>query len=173
VPGARDFSGKRGERYHVFTLETPAGHPGRIAPRPQAGHLWVGGTNGKFHLGNRGFIVAVVDDDQNVLESLEDLLKSAGYDARLFAAAKALLDSGSLNEIDCLISDIDMPVVDGIELARVARASRPTLPIFLITGHEHEFDRVPAAANFYRLFKSPAMGNALLTALSKALPASG
>ena len=173
MPGARDFSGKRGKRYHVFPLETSVGHPGRIAPRPRTGHLWVGGTNGKSHLGNRGLIVAVVDDDHNVLESLEDLLKSAGYDARLFASAKALFDSGSLNEIDCLISDIDMPVIDGIELARVARESRPALPIFLITGHEHEFERVPAAANFYRLFKSPAMGNALLTALSKALPASG
>jgi FixJ family two-component response regulator len=116
-------------------------------------------------LGNRGFIVAVVDDDHNVLESLEDLLKSAGYGARLFTSAAALLDSGSLD-------DIDMPAIDGIELARVARASRPALPIFLITGHEHEFDRVPDSANFQRFLKSPSLGNALLTALSKALPAS-
>ena len=132
----------------------------------------VGGTNGKRHLGNRGFIVAVVDDDHNVLESLEDLLGSAGYGTRLFASAQALLDSGSLDEVDCLVSDIDMPVIDGIELARVARASRPTLPIFLITGHEHEFDRVRDASNFYRLFKGPSLGNALLTALGEALPAS-
>jgi FixJ family two-component response regulator len=122
-------------------------------------------------LGNRGFIVAVVDDDHNVLESLEDLLESAGYGARLFASAQALLDGVSLGEIDCLVSDIDMPGMDGIELARVARASRPALPIFLITGHEHEFDRVTGTSNFFRLFKGPSLGNALLTALGEALPA--
>ena len=131
--------------------------------------MQVGGTNGKPHLGNRGFIVAVVDDDHDVLESLEDLLKSAGYSARLFTSAAALLDSGTLNEIDCLISDIDMPVIDGIELARVAHARRPALPIILITGQTHQLDRAPVAANCYRMFKSPSMANELLTALSEAL----
>ena len=171
MPGARDSSGKRGQRYHVFPLDTSAERCGRIRPRPANGLLRVGGTNGKSHLGNRGFIVAVVDDDHNVLESLEDLLKSAGYGARLFASAAALLDSGSLDEIDCLISDIDMPVMDGIELARVAHARRAALPIILITGHAHQLDRAPVAANCYSLFKGPSMANALLTALSKALTA--
>ena len=123
-------------------------------------------------MGNRGFIVAVVDDDHNVLESLEDLLASAGYDARLFSSAKALLDSDSLQVIDCLVSDIDMPVMDGIELVRVARAHRPALPVVLITGHAHELDRAPGAANCYRLLKTPSMGNELLNTLSEALSGS-
>ena len=172
MPGAGDFSGKRGQRYHVFPLDTVAERSGKIGPKAANGLLQVGGTNGKSHLGNRGFIVAVVDDDHNVLESLEDLLESAGYGARLFASAAAFLDSGSLNEIDCLISDIDMPVMDGIELARVVHVRRPALPIILITGHAYQLDRAPVAANCYSLFKSPSMANALLTTLSEALSTS-
>ena len=57
----------------------------------------------------RRSIVAVVDDDQRILESLEILLESAGYDARLFPSATALLESGGVQEIECLISDVGMP----------------------------------------------------------------
>ena len=75
------------------------------------------------------FVVAVVDDDQGILRSLEYLLESADYGARLIASAAALLDSGCLPEIDCLISDIDMPGMDGFELLRQVHAARPGLPI--------------------------------------------
>ena len=59
------------------------------------------------------FTIAVVDDDQRIPKSLEYLLESADHAVRLFASAAALLESGCLAEIDCLISDIDMPVMDG------------------------------------------------------------
>ena len=64
----------------------------------------------------RRFVIAVVDDDRRILESLEMLLASADYDVRLFSSATALLESGGLREIDCLISDVGMPVMDGFEL---------------------------------------------------------
>src|SRR5262249_47994365 len=70
-------------------------------------------------------VVAVVDDDQRILESLENLLESAGHTVRLFASAPALLESGSLAEIDCLISDIDLPRINGFELMRLVHESRP------------------------------------------------
>ena len=79
-------------------------------------------------------VIAVVDDDTRVLESLEDLLESAGHTVRLFSSAQALLDSAAFGEIDCLISDIGMPAIDGFALERVAHASRPELPVILITG---------------------------------------
>jgi len=75
-----------------------------------------------------GFIVAVVDDDEGILRSLEILLESADYAVRLFHSGTELLDGGGLEEIDCLISDIDMPVTDGFELLRVAHAARRSEP---------------------------------------------
>jgi len=116
------------------------------------------------------FTIAVVDDDQGILESLEGLLESADYAVRLFVSAAALLESGSLAEIDCLISDINMPVMDGFELARVVCATRPDLPIILITGHPEMLDRLPAIGpGHYRLFKKPFDGEELLAAVSDAL----
>ena len=56
-----------------------------------------------------GFIIGVVEDDQRILESLEMLLESASHVVRLFTSAMALLESSSLAEIDCLISDIGLP----------------------------------------------------------------
>src|SRR5262245_43681361 len=91
-----------------------------------------------------GFVVAVVDDDQGILRSLEYLLESADYAVRLFTSAAALLNSGCLPDIDCLISDIDMPGMDGFELLRLVRAARPGLPIILITGYPDTLKGLPA-----------------------------
>ena len=116
------------------------------------------------------FVTAVVDDDRRVLESLEDLLESAGHRVRLYGTAAALLDSGSLADIDCLICDIDLPAIDGFELLRRASASRPGLPVILITGHAEIARRPPAgAARCYRLFEKPFDGREMLTAVADAL----
>ena len=117
-----------------------------------------------------GFTIAVVDDDQRILESLKNLLESADHAVRLFVSAAALLESGCLAEIDCLISDIDMPVMDGFELLRVAHAARPELPVILITGHPEMLNRLPAIGpGHYRFFKKPFDGQELLTTVSDAL----
>ena len=117
-----------------------------------------------------GNIIAVVDDDQRILESLESLLASADYAVRLFASAAALLESGCLAEIDCLISDIDMPVMDGFELLRAVHSDRPELPIILITGHSEMLNRLLCVGSSqYRSFKKPFNGQELLTAVSDAL----
>jgi FixJ family two-component response regulator len=79
-------------------------------------------------------VLAVVDDDSRVLESLEDLLESAGHTVHLFRSAQALLEDEAFGKIDCLISDIGMPTIDGFDLERLARAARPELPVILITG---------------------------------------
>jgi FixJ family two-component response regulator len=117
-----------------------------------------------------GFTIAVVDDDQRILESLKNLLESADHAVRLFASAAALLESGCLAEIDCLISDIDMPVMDGFELLRVVHAARSELPIILITGYPDMLNRLPSISpRHYRLFKKPFNGQELLTAVSDAM----
>jgi FixJ family two-component response regulator len=114
--------------------------------------------------------IAVVDDDERILESLANLLESADYAVRRFASASAFLESQSLGEIDCLITDIDMPVMDGFELLRAAHATRPELPIILITGHPEMLNRLPPIGPArYRLFKKPFGGEELLAAVGDAL----
>ena len=120
-----------------------------------------------------GSIIAVVDDDQRILESLEILLESADYEVRLFTSASALLDSGCLPEVDCLISDIDMPGIDGFELLRLVYAARPRLPTILITGYPDRLKRLPPLGGSNpRIFTKPFQGPQLLAAVSDALRSS-
>jgi FixJ family two-component response regulator len=115
-------------------------------------------------------VVAVVDDDPGVLRSLEYLLESADHGARLFTSAQALLDSGCLAEIDCLITDIDMPGVDGFELLRLVHAARPELPAILITGYPDTLKQLPPLGDSKpRFFTKPFQGPELLAAVSDAL----
>lgn len=116
------------------------------------------------------FVLAVVDDDQRILRSLEDLLESASYAVRLFTSAPAFLDSGCLPEIDCLISDIDMPGMDGLELLRQVHAARPGLPTILITGYPDRLKRLPPLSGHEpRYFTKPFHGLELLAAVGDAL----
>jgi FixJ family two-component response regulator len=120
-----------------------------------------------------GFVVAVVDDDQGILRSLEYLLESADYAVRLFASGTELLDGGCLPEIDCLISDIDMPGMDGFELLRMVHAARPKLPIILITGYPDTLKRLPPLGGSNpRFFTKPFQGPQLLAAVTDALRSS-
>jgi len=118
----------------------------------------------------RRSIVAVADDDQGILESLGVLLESAGYDARLFRSATELLESGAVQEIECLISDVGMPVIDGFALARAVQAGRPGVPVILITGRPDLLRRPPLDwPRDCRVFKKPFDGQELLEAVGDAL----
>lgn len=79
-------------------------------------------------------VLAVVDDDSSSLESLSDLLSSAGYAVRPYGCAQDLLDDPSLDAIDCLISDVRMPGIDGWRLRSLALSRRPDLPVILVTA---------------------------------------
>jgi FixJ family two-component response regulator len=111
--------------------------------------------------------VAIVDDDQRLLESLEELLESAGHAARTFSSAEALLNSNVLTEIDCLITDVGMPGMDGFELQRLVRERHPDLPVILITGR-HEIAELPQAKHS-RFFRKPFDGRSLLASIGDAL----
>ena len=116
------------------------------------------------------FIVAAVDDDQSILRSLASLLDSADYSVRPFTSATALLYSGCLLEINCLISDIDMPGMDGFELLRLVHAVRPGLPAILITGYPDTLKRLPLLdGSNPRFFTKPFQGQELLAAVGEAL----
>jgi FixJ family two-component response regulator len=117
--------------------------------------------------------IAVVDDDVRILESVQNLLESAGHSVCSFSSAQSLLEDGILPEIDCLIADIGMPLIDGFELHRLARDARPDLPIIFITARpEAATERRAAAQGHQGLFRKPFDGPALLTAVAQALLAS-
>jgi DNA-binding response OmpR family regulator len=116
------------------------------------------------------FVVAVVDDDPSVLRSLEYLLESADYSVRLFDSGAAFLASGCLADIDCLVSDVDMPGIEGFELLRRVRAARPGLPVILITGYPETLERLPALdGSGSRVFTKPFQGPELLAAVAETI----
>ena len=112
-------------------------------------------------------VVAIVDDDPRLLESLEDLLESAGYAAYSCSSAGSLLISG-LSGVDLLITDIGMPGMDGFELRDWVKKVRPELPVFLITGR-HEIAEQDRARGISGFFRKPFDAEVLLAAVDNAL----
>jgi FixJ family two-component response regulator len=80
-------------------------------------------------------LVAIVDDDQSVQRSLQDLIESDGLSALCFSSAEQFLDSEARNKAACLIADIRMPGMSGLELQAKLKAERCPLPIIFITAH--------------------------------------
>ena len=107
-------------------------------------------------------IVVAVDDDRRVRQSIQSVVESAGYATLAFATAEQFLQSGALADASCLIADVRMPGIDGIELQRLARLDRPLLPVIFISGHEDDDVRRHAlsggAVNFlYKPFDAAAL----------------
>jgi FixJ family two-component response regulator len=113
--------------------------------------------------------IAVVDDDPRLLESLENLLESAGYHVQLFHSAQTMLDAG-LAHLDLLITDIGMPGMNGFDLHSAVKRARPELPVFLVTGrHEIGDQQRAASSDIAGFFRKPFDGQTLLAALERAL----
>jgi FixJ family two-component response regulator len=81
-------------------------------------------------------VVAVVDDDDSVRDSLGSLFRSVGFAAHEFASAAAFLQSDDLPGADCVILDVRMPGMDGLELQRRLVASHPDVPVIFMTAHD-------------------------------------
>jgi FixJ family two-component response regulator len=80
-------------------------------------------------------LVAIVDDDESMRAAIEDLLSSVGIKARSFVSAEDFLRSGLQTEMACLISDIRMPGMTGLELQAKLVAEGSRIPIIFITAH--------------------------------------
>jgi FixJ family two-component response regulator len=80
-------------------------------------------------------LISVVDDDQSLRESLEGLLKFLGYRAAVFSSAESFLSSEALTETKCLILDVRMPGMSGLELQRNLNERGLKIPIIFITAH--------------------------------------
>ena len=115
-------------------------------------------------------LVAVVDDDESVRESLPDLLRQFGFAAQAFSSAEAFLASEALGETRCLILDVAMPGMSGPDLQQELMRRRQEVPIVFITanGDRTVRARLIAQGAVECLFK-PFTETALLDALNAAL----
>lgn len=83
-------------------------------------------------------VVATVDDDRRVRDSVRSVLESAGYEGVSFESAEAFLESDAISSVTCVIADVRLPGIDGLELQRRVRGDRPKLPVVFITAHDDE-----------------------------------
>ena len=79
--------------------------------------------------------IAIVDDDRSVQTALQDLIESEGLSTLCFGSAEQFLDSGAQYKAACLIADIRMPGMSGLELQTKLNAERCRIPIIFITAH--------------------------------------
>jgi FixJ family two-component response regulator len=88
-----------------------------------------------MNIGHNSRLVAIVDDDQSIQRSLQDLIESDGLSALCFGSAEQFLDSEARNEAACLIADVRMPGLSGLELQAKLKAEQCPIPIIFITAH--------------------------------------
>jgi FixJ family two-component response regulator len=83
-------------------------------------------------------VISIVDDDESVREATKGLLRSLGYGAVAFASAEDFLQSNHLNDTECVISDVQMPGLSGVELQSQLIADGNRTPIIFITASQEE-----------------------------------
>ena len=82
--------------------------------------------------------IVIVDDNKSVREATKDLIRSLGYRAMTFASAEEYLGSGHVDETSCLITDVEMPGLNGVELQSVLTSQGHRFPIIFITAYPAE-----------------------------------
>ena len=117
-------------------------------------------------------LISIVDDDQSMVESIVSLIQSVGYKAKGFHSAADFLKSNQLIKTSCLILDVYMPEIDGLELQRRLAAKTHRIPIIFITAYDSDDLRARAfeagAAGFlYKPFSEESLLQAVRSALSE------
>jgi FixJ family two-component response regulator len=118
--------------------------------------------------------ISVVDDDESVREALKSLLRSAGFGAEVYASAENFLRSGALRDTECLILDVRMPGMGGVELQRLLALADCDIPVIFITAHGDEETRAQAlGVNVVDFLPKPFSDELLLEAINRALGSVG
>jgi FixJ family two-component response regulator len=115
-------------------------------------------------------VISIVDDDESVRTATNSLMRSLGFTAYTFASAEEFLRSLQLNDTSCLISDVQMPSMSGIELQRHLIARGHRTPIIFITAFPDESIQARALkAGAVCFLNKPVDGKTLLRCLEEAL----
>ena len=115
-------------------------------------------------------LISIVDDDASLRNSLDNFIRSVGFGAQGFPSAEAFLNSDQLHDTACLILDVRMPGMSGLDLQRHLVASNSRIPIIFITSHGDDGVRARAlAAGAVAFLDKPFREEALLEAIDSAL----
>jgi FixJ family two-component response regulator len=115
-------------------------------------------------------LITVVDDDESVRESMNALLRSAGYQVQTFSSAESFLGAGNRGETACLILDVRMPGMGGFGLQGRLNAEHSEIPIIFITAHGDGPGRQRAiAAGALEVLHKPFAASALLATVEIAV----
>lgn len=118
--------------------------------------------------------ISIVDDDESIREAIKSLLESLGFRAEVFASAEDFLNSSRLRDTECLILDMWMPEMNGLELQSALSASDSRIPIVFISAHEDEEARARALkAGAIDFLRKPFHEDALLNGIHSALDQHG
>jgi FixJ family two-component response regulator len=119
---------------------------------------------------SKRLLVAIVDDDESIRDTTKDLLESAGFSAATFAGASRLLKSTRLKRVACLIADMRMPEMTGLELHQHLVAANHAIPTILITAYPDERVRAQAIkANVICYLPKPFRADELLDCVCRAV----
>jgi two-component system response regulator FixJ len=114
-------------------------------------------------------MIYVVDDDSDVLGSLQFLLETDGFDVRTFKSGAALLRDEASDDADCFIIDYKMPSMNGLDLIKRLRSKDISAPIILITGYPDEHISEQAATAGVHLLRKPLLDESLISHIRGAL----
>lgn len=120
-----------------------------------------------------GRIISIVDDDQSVRVAMRSLVRSLGFSAQAFASAEEFLQSPQLEETLCVISDVQMPGMSGIDLQKRLAVEKRDLPIIFITAFPNDTTernalQAGAVCFLHKPFDSETLVNCIRKALGRA-----
>jgi len=122
------------------------------------------------HSNSQRSLISVVDDDESVRESLPDLLNEFGFAARAFSSAEAFLSSDCVDKTRCLILDVMMPRMTGLDLQQELTRRGQEIPVIFITARKDEALRARAfKQGAVKFLNKPFSDTALVDALNVAL----
>lgn len=115
-------------------------------------------------------LISIVDDDESVRDALKSLLDSMGFHAEVFASGEAFLNSPDISHTDCLIADVRMPGMSGLQLQDRLNATNSSIPIIFISAHDDGDARARGLrAGAVDFLKKPFSEDALVRAISACL----
>jgi len=119
---------------------------------------------------NTGPLIAIVDDDESVRNAIKGLMRSMGFAAEVFSSANEFLHSGDMGRAACLVADVNMPNMSGIDLHQSLLLQGHAIPTILITAYPSDNDRARALqAGVLCYLAKPFDEHDLLSCISDAL----